>query len=549
MTPGLIVATVLLTGNVQASTAAPAERPRAAVVIVIDQMRADYITRFTPYFTGGLKRLITEGAVFDSASHEHANTETAVGHATLSTGCFPAHHGIVGNDFYDRPHERIVYSVEDTATRLLRTTTATLKRDDSLGASAHYLLRPSIANWVKQADSNNRVFSVSLKDRPAVLMAGQPDRYGTRADGVYWWDRKTGDFVTSTAYAESLPGWVNQFNQSGFKNWWNDSVWNRFGDSSQYILIGADSIALENDGIHTAFPHSFMTERAGRKGYDALFYTPYADQLLIEFARELVRQVKPGTGKGFDLLMISCSAADAVGHSYGPNSQELLDHYLRLDRCLDTLLNTLDSSIGRDHYVVALSSDHGCAELPVAANRVSRKAADSVIFAAVKSISGYVPALDSLVILNGDEIDFIRRPPIPDSLLGAMQTAIADRLRNTPWVEAVFSRAEIMAAGLSASQLAHLAHDCYAQPDRAPDLLVISKPQVYVTNATTGTSHGTPHWYDRHVPLIFWGIGIPTKHIAQRVRTVDMAPTLVELIGLNPPDSADGESLTPQLQN
>lgn len=545
MNPGFCVAAVLLAGSATAAEPPQTDRPRAALIIVVDQMRADYITRFAPYFTGGLKRLITEGVVFDSASHEHANTETAVGHATLSTGCFPMHHGIVGNDFYDRTHDRIVYAVEDTTTRIIRTTTLAVKLEDSLGSSAHYLLRPSVANWLKNAGIANRVYSMSLKDRAAILMAGLSDRGGPHPDGVYWWDRKSGDFVTSTAYADSLPDWVNQFNRSGLKNNWNDSVWTRIGDSAMYNLIGAENVPQENDGIHTTFPHAFMTERANRKAFDALYYTPYADQLLITFARELVKKENLGKGTGFDMIMVSCSAADAVGHSYGPQSQEIFDYYLRLDKYLDTLLNEMDSSIGRNDYIAVLTSDHGCAEMPADSNRVAAKKADSAIYASLRTIQNYTPELDSLTAINGAEIDFHHKPGVTDSLVAVLNTAVANGVRQAPWVESVLSGSEMLTGPEGPAPIEQMAHNCYALPNRVPDLLVVLKPGYIVTSSLTGTTHGSPYWYDRHVPLVFWGSVMQAKHIAARVRTVDMAPTLAELIGISPTDSIDGKSLLP----
>jgi predicted AlkP superfamily pyrophosphatase or phosphodiesterase len=520
--------------------------PRLAVVIVVDQMRGDYVNRFGPYFTGGLRRLISEGAVFDSAAHEHANTETAVGHATLSTGCYPMHHGIVGNDFYDREHDTIVYSVDDTTTRLLRTTTASLKREDSLGASPHYLMYSALGNWLKSAGANNRVFSVSLKDRAAILMAGQATDSATRPDEVFWWDRKTGDFVTSTAYANALPGWVIQFNESPWKESWKDSTWTRIGDTDLYNLIGADNVPQENDGIHTSFPHEFTTERKSRSYFDALYYTPYADQLLIRFARQLVAQEHPGKGKGTDLLMISCSAADAVGHSFGPSSHEVFDHYLRLDKCLDTLFRQLDSAVGKDNYVVALSGDHGCLDMPVGLNRVPWKEFETDVRAAIKNAPGYRPAFDSLVRFNGTDVTFAHTP---QSLAAELASAVRDQLSKKPYVAAVYMRTQIEAADSPETETLGLVRRSANCIRRIPDLTVVLKQYVYLTSSATGTSHGSPYWYDRHVPLVLWGHGINPQHIEGRVRTVDMAPTLAELLGFAPPDSVDGRSLTPVLHH
>lgn len=522
--------------------------PRMGVVIVVDQMRADYVTRFAPFFTGGLKRILTEGAVFDSASHEHANTETAVGHATLSTGCFPMHHGIVGNEFYDRAHDTIVYAVEDTMTRVIRTTSAALKHDDSLGSSAQYLMRPGIGNWFKSS-GRGRLFSVALKDRSAILMAGQTTSDSKKPDGVYWWDRKTGDFVTSTAYAQALPDWINRFNSGQLRDSWRNATWDRFLDSADhkfYDLIGADNVAEENDGIHTTFPHAFLTERPNRKYFDALYPTPFADQLLIRFVRELIANEKVGQVEGQDLLIFSCSAADAVGHAYGPNSHEIFDYYLRLDKYLDTLLQTLDSAVGRDNYIVALSADHGCAELAVGERRLAFKDYTLAVEQAVK-----VAALNSLLdFRSGSLVEFLgsdliirrkRLATIDADSVATFAGSLTRELMGLRYVSVACTDTMIAdSTGGAAEVIRLLRNNAYV--DRLPDITVVLKEEAYLSSAT-GTGHGSPYWYDRHVPLVFWGQGIKPQHWSGRVRTVDMAPTIAELLGISPSDSIDGRSL------
>jgi predicted AlkP superfamily pyrophosphatase or phosphodiesterase len=538
--PAIFIGTLILFGN--PLEARSTDGPRLGVFIVVDQMRGDYPSRFGPYFTGGLHRLLTEGAVFDSASHEHANTETAPGHATLSTGCFPAKHGIVGNEFYDRAHDEIVYSVEDTLTRLLRTTSAELKPGDSIGSSPQYLERTSLGNWMKQA-GNSRVFSVSLKDRAAILMAGQLSDANTTPDGVYWWDRKTGDFVTSTAYAKKLSTWVDDFNRGPDKNVWQDSIWIRLLDSSKlpaYESIGTDSNVLENDGVHTTFPHYFTIERSGRGHFDAVYPTPLADQLLIRFVRELVRREQIGSGKSTDLLMFSCSAADAVGHAYGPHSQELFDYYLRLDRYFDTLFCELDTFVGRDNYVVALSSDHGVLDLPPAEQRISAKQYDHLIDSVAAALDS-TKSTDTTVFILGSDIIFRQS----DRTTGVAIPAFAhmmDLLSRLPYVACAYGPTVSWNECGDNTDIRRLVQSNWHSL-RMPDIMVVLKESLYLTNHKTGTSHGSPWWYDRYVPLVFWGHGIKAQHLSRRVRTVDVAPTMAELLHIVAPDSLDGHSL------
>ncbi len=543
----LFVAAWTATGAVAADSKNQSRPPKLGVVIVIDQMRGDYVTRFTPFFTGGLKRLLTEGAVFDSASHDHANTETAVGHATLSTGCFPKHHGIVGNEFYDREHDTVVNAVKDTTMRLVRTTRAPLKREDSLGSSPHFLMRSAIGNWLKSATPADRVFSVSLKDRAAVLSAGQILSPSDRPNGVYWWDRKTGDFVTSTAYSQSLPDWLNQFNTGPTKDTWKDSVWNRIGDTTLYNLIGVDKVAEENDGRNTTFPHAFSKEDPFASYYQALYATPFADQLLIRFARELILSENVGQGKGTDLLIVSCSAADVVGHAYGPQSQEIFDHYLRLDRCLDTLFRQLDSTVGVDNYVVALSGDHGCQELPSGRNRLSTNDYRYVVGRAIWPTLQW-RSLDDVLYFIGSDLAIKRRnldkTKIPQDWL--IERDLADKLKLDQCVAYLLTAGELVGTDTTGWDIERMAKRG-AFRGREPDVNVILQEHVYLTSSPTGTGHGSPYWYDRHVPLVFWGHGIKPQHLPAPVRTVDMAPTLAELLGITPPDSIDGRSLVKQI--
>ncbi len=547
--PLSILAAVMVAGisSIRADSGSSPKKPRLGVLIVVDQMRGDYPVRFGPYFTGGLHRLLSEGAVLDSASHEHANTETAVGHATLSTGCFPKHHGIVGNDFYDRAHDRVVYSVDDTLTRIVRTTVADLKRVDSLGASAQYLMKPSIGNLLNCGRSG-RVFSVSLKDRAAILMAGQVIDSTNRPTSVYWWDFETGDFVTSTAYTDKLPSWVDDFNRGPNKSIWQDSVWNRLLDNSKlhtYESIGPDSVVLENDGVHLTFPHYFNVERKGSGHYDAVYRTPLADQLLIQFAREMVRREKIGAGETTDLLLLSCSAADAVGHAYGPHSQEILDYYLRLDRYLDTLLCELDTLVGRGNYVVALSSDHGVLDLPPAEHRISKNDYKSAIFGA---FSDTVPLTkhDSMVLLMGSDIILLRTAREANAPNLQLTDSILKILDALPYIDrSVYLRFNGPDFRGLFPNMRLEATNCY--PSRMPHFMVIFKDSLYLTNSETGTSHGSPWWYDRHVPIVFWGPGIKAQHYRDRVRTVDVAPTMADLLGIEIPDSLDGHSLVDEI--
>jgi len=327
------------------------QRPRLAVVIVVDQMRADYLTRFASLYTGGLARLARSGTVFTNAYHNHAATETAVGHATISTGCYPARHGIVGNSWYDQELRKPVTAVGDSGCPVVG-------GSGKGGASPHNLLRTTVGDWLKTFSPQSKVYSVALKDRSAILMGGR------HPNGAYWYDRTTGDYVTSTYYEDTLSSTVRAFDDQRLIDSFRTQGWRHLLPDTAYSLSHADSFVAESDGNHITFPHLFDSSVQPKEYYAAFYSTPFADQLTLKLAEKIANEFQLGRDSIPDLLWISCSAADAIGHIYGPDSQEAQDYYLRLDRYLDTFFTALDSAIGPDMYVVVLTADHGAMTMP-----------------------------------------------------------------------------------------------------------------------------------------------------------------------------------------
>lgn len=511
--------------------------PPLAVVVVVDQMRADYLTRFAPMYTGGLARLMRTGTVYTRAYHDHSATETAVGHATISTGCYPSHHGIVGNSWYDQEQHKMVASVGDS-------TCPVVGGSGKGGASPHNLLRPALGDWLKATSPQSKVYSLALKDRAAILMGGE------HPDGAFWYDRSTGDYVTSKYYSGTLPTVVMDFDKARWPDSFRPQGWQQLFPNSAYVASHADSFAAENDGIHVAFPHLFDS-LAQPKDYYAEFYgTPFADELTLKLAEAITRQEALGRDSFPDLLWISCSAADAIGHAFGPNSQEMEDYYLRLDRYLDTFFTALDSSVGSDNYLVVLTGDHGAMTMPedlamrgIKGGRIALDSAVKWTMTAGDSAAANlhlsrnpIARCDYEIYLDYSES---RAHGIDDTVL---QNVVASYVRRLPDIAVAYTSHELAHDSASSQPYFDLFENAFS-PVRRPDIYFAYLENYLVESDPHGTSHGTPYDYDRHVPLVMAGPGVARGTISRTVYTVDIAPTIAALLGVIAPDSVDGRPL------
>lgn len=538
----LLLGSTRISGAEQSAT--NLHRPRLAVVIVIDQMRYDYLTRFAGVFSGGFKRLLDQGMVFTNAQHDHALTETGVGHATISTGCYPSHHGIVSNQWWDRATRKSYYCVEDSAAGIL-------DQPDSDGRSPARLLRPGLTDWLKRASPQSKVFSVAMKDRSAILMGA------VGPNAAYWYSTKSGRFVTSIRYIPVYPQWADLFNNAQqIDKHYADGIWSKSQPEETYFLAREDSFPAEYDGIHVTFPHNFAPSigEPHTKLYEEFCYTPFIDQLTLAFARNLASSERLGVDSIPDLLWISCSAADYVGHRYGPLSQEELDYYLRVDGYLDKFFTFLDSTVGTNQYAVALTSDHGVLPMPeelqrrgIPAGRIN----SDTLTAAIEGVGAAVASelgLKGNVIANCDEGIFLNytEAEAKDISKSQLRDIVADKVRHLSSIADVYTADELEASGGNPRPYLDQYRKNY-NPDRSPDLMLRYREFWIISNAPHGTSHGTCYSYDTHVPLIFWGAGIMAGRQGQKVATVDIAPTMAELLGVTPPTNIDGRSLAPLL--
>jgi hypothetical protein len=502
-------------------------RPKLVVVIVIDQFRGDYLERYRDQFgEGGFRLLLDHGANFTDCNYDYANTRTAPGHATLFTGAYSDGHGIAANEWWDPKKKKMVTSVEDDDTKLVGISADLTK--DKPGASPHNLLADTLGDELKLAtQGKSRVFGVSLKDRAAILPGG------FAADAAYWIEPKSGSWITSTYYRPDLPKWAQDFNTANraVKYW--DRDWKN-----------------TNGDVMRSTAH-----RKGRDGGDAGFYevigsTAFANEYELEFAKELVVYENLGAGKGTDLLVISLSPNDILGHQVGPDSPEMAAMALALDRELADFFNFIGHQVGLADTWIALSADHGISVLPDAGKKLRIPAANLDAHKLEAQINDALTAKFS----PGHAANYIKLD-YPDAWLD--QDAFAAAHVKEHDAEAATGEA-MKQAGLrdyfTKSQLAE-----GEVPDTAlgkkflhsytPEggWYVMGVPEMYTVGSTRGTDHASPYTYDTHVPLAFYGLPFRAGTYRTHAEPVDLAVTLASLLGINAPTHAVGRVLTEAL--
>ena len=498
-------------------------RPKLVVIIVIDQFRADYLERYYDQFgESGFRTFLDHGAWFTNCNYQYANTRTAPGHATLLTGTYSVGHGIGANEWWDPATKRMVTSVQDERTEIIGIA------GKSVGASPRNLLTDTLGDELKLATHGKaRVFGVSLKDRAAVLPAGYA------GNGAYWIDPKSGAWVSSTYYRADVPEWVREFNASHRAS----KYWNReWKDADEKPLFNT-------------------TPRKSKDGTDAGFYevigsTPFANDYELEFARELVVYEKLGAGEATDLLTVSLSANDILGHRLGPDTPEMKAMALALDRQLAEFFNFLGHQVGLANVWMALSADHGVAPLPAYASSLHLPAASLGDQRLVERINAAVATRFGVSAKS----QFVRNLDYPLAFLD--QSAFPSRVNEEEAERAVgeamkqvglrgyYTRFQLAHADVPDTELGHKYANSYT-PNGG--WYVLGVPSPFTIGGTAGTDHATPYSYDTHVPLAFYGIPFQAGVYRTPSEPVDLAPTLASLLGINPPAAATGHVLTEAL--
>ena len=523
-------------------TGASADQPALVVLISVDQMRYDFFERFGHQFEGGLKRLWEEGAVYNDAHHLHAPTHTAPGHATLSTGCFPAHHGIVANSYHDEQTGASKYCVVDNAAEIIG-----VDNDGRLEGRSPKLLRTStLGDWIKSANKQSKVFAVAKKDRSSVLMGGK------KADRAFWIDGLTTEVVSSDYYGKSMPIWADTL--SGATLFATDLArgWHKKRNAAAYAGTRADDFAAEAGSFLPTFPHTLERMRPGMperiKNNIMFTFTPMAEDFVLSLAEMLVEVEDLGGDDHTDLLLVGCSAADAIGHHFGPLSQEAHDYYLWLDGYLDRFFKFLDTRIGRDNYWVVLSADHGVLPLPEALTQQGIDAG-RVLFSDFLALVDAVEtrleeelgleeplfsAVSGGIFLNYTEAESKGIPPIE------LRQKVANALKNLEIIADAYTTDELK-GDTDRPYIQHYRNSY--DPQITPDIVVRLK-ENHLVHGPTGTSHGSPYRYDTHVPIIFLGEPFQAGTYSRSVTTADVAPTIAAKLGIRVNDRVDGKVLT-----
>jgi predicted AlkP superfamily pyrophosphatase or phosphodiesterase len=498
------------------SSSAYNARPKLVVIVVIDQFRGDYLERYRDQWgEGGFRLLLDRGADFTDCNYNYANTRTAPGHATLLTGAYTNGHGIMANEWWDPQKKAMVAAADDDQTKLVGLA------GDVPGASPHNLLADTLGDELKLAtQGKSRVFAISLKDRASVLPGG------FSADGAYWIDRATGAWITSTYYRTELPKWVQDFNNNKRGDKYLNQEWK---DSNGNVL-------------RTTKP----AEGKAGNFYDLVGSTPLANDYEFEFARELITYEKLGSGPATDLLIVSLSANDILGHKVGPDSAEMQAMAMAMDRQLAGFFEYLGHQIGLANIWIALSADHGIAPLPKVATMLRvpgsnlpidkiRSQINSGLSAKLSHPGEYVKQLDYPVAwLNQDAFAAVKANE------QEAEHAVGEALKQAG-LRGYYTRSQLERGDAPNTELGLKYLHSYSP---LGGWYVLGIPTPFTIGFSGGTDHATPYTYDTHVPLAFYGLPFQPGTYRTHTEPVDMVATLASLLGVNAPTHAVGRVLT-----
>lgn len=510
------------------------ERPKLVVGIVIDQMRWDYLYRYYNLYAedGGFKRLISQGFSCDNTMIPYIPTLTACGHTSIFTGSIPAIDGITGNDWWDYDLSKLVYCSEDDSVKTIGSNTNAGKM------SPRNLMVTTIGDELRLATNfHNKVIGIALKDRAAILPAGHS------ANAAYWYDDKTGDWITSSYYMNELPQWVKDLNAKKMVDSYFAQNWNTLYPIDKYIQSTPDEEPYEYRPFGAkAFPYN-LQQFVG-KNYGILPVTPYGNTFTFDMARAAISGEKLGSGSNTDLLTISMSTPDYIGHSFGPNSVEAEDDFLRLDKDLGAFLDFLDKQIGKGQYLVFLTADHGAAHVPAflkehkipAGSVDQQKISDqlnSLLKDKFKTDNLVIGILNYQVYLDRNAITFSHHLNKED-----VYNTIIDFLLRQPGISRAFALDNLSQATISNSIKNKIANGYL--PSRSGDIQIITKPQWIADFMNAGTTHGVWNPYDSHIPLLWYGWNVQPGKTNREVYMTDIAPTIAAMLHIQMPSGSVG---------
>jgi predicted AlkP superfamily pyrophosphatase or phosphodiesterase len=549
------------------------KRPRLAIVISIDQFRADLLTRNVDLFlparngkkVGGFRYLMHNGSWYVNAHHSHFPTFTGPGHSVLLTGSTPSFNGIIANEWFDRALNGVRYCVEDESVQVV----GKVEGSRAKPMSARNLLVTTIGDELKMATNRQaKVVSLALKDRAAILMTGH------NSDSCVWFDEYTGRWISSTAYAKKgeLPAWAKEINARGIPDAHLGKEWNSSLSAEALKRALPPNIKPENDPYELGlkFPHR-ISPKKGRVGYRGFALTPYGNEFVFETAKAAVKSEKLGQRAGIpDLLTINLSTNDYAGHAFGPYSPEVLDVTVQTDRQLAEFLNFVEENVpgGLNETVVVITADHGVVpiveqlrDLDVGAGRVTDSEIEKVIeLSLVQAFGGQywvggtqqIPPkgayVEPYITLNEDNIREALQTGKAKSR-EEIENVVAHAVSGIKGIYACYTRSQLLQGRVPQTPVVQQVTRGF-HPRISGDIVVVSDPMFYTDPGTPGpysTSHGTPYSYDTHVPILLSGFKIRAGVWSQRVSTIDIASTLSLLLGIEFPSGNEGNPLTSAL--
>jgi hypothetical protein len=518
----VVALTATLCAPLRSRASAYNGHPKLIVVIVIDQFRGDYLERYRDQFgDAGFRLLLDHGAYFPNCNYDYANTRTAPGHSTLFTGAYSNGHGIAANEWWDPKKKKMVTSVEDDDTKFVGLP------DAKAGASPHNLMADTLGDELKLATQGKaRVFGVSLKDRGAVIPAG------FAGDAAYWIDPKSGVWITSTYYRNDLPRWVQDFNSNRPAKYW-DREWK----NSRGELLASTAHRKAKDGSEAGF-------------YEVVGGTTFGNQYELEFAKELVVYENVGRGPATDLLAISLSPNDILGHRVGPDSPEMAQMALDLDHELADFFNFLGHQVGLADVWIALSADHGVSSLPDAVKKLHIPSAN----VGASKVEEQINAAITAKFFPGHPAPYVKLDyPLAwldqDAFIAAhvherdAEVAVGEAMKQGG-LRDYYTKSQLAAGEAPNTPLGRKYLNSYSPHG---SWFVMGVPEIYTVGPGGGTDHTSPYNYDTHVPLALYGLPFQAGTYRTDVETIDLAPTLASLLGINAPTHSVGRVLTEAL--
>jgi predicted AlkP superfamily pyrophosphatase or phosphodiesterase len=528
------------------------ETPKLVLQITIDQLRGDMPIRFKDRFgKGGFRYLMDKGISYTNAHYQHSTTFTAVGHATLATGGSAAQHGLAGNDWHDTKTGERVYCVEDPRHPFIgKEVTAKTKHK---GTSPRNLTSSTIGDeLIIASGGKSRVFSVSIKDRGAILPGGQLGK-------ALWYSSGSGKFVTSTYYYKEYPKWVAAWNKTDYAGKYKKVTWTLKEPRSNYIFGDLDDRPGEKGYKHlkATFPHDLGNAKKDKDFYKALRFTPMGDEVTLAFAKELIKQESLGQGKVTDMLAISFSATDYLGHAYGPNSLEYEDNLIRMDATLADLFSYIDKTIGLDKTLIVLSSDHGIDQVPETitegfymtrsgegAGRHNPKTFMLRVNAALQerynTKEPFVSAFwNPSLYLNLETVKKLNLN------LSDVEVALREEILKVPGFSYAVTRTDLLSGKVTNDSILNKVQNAF-HPTRSGNVLVVQKAGWYLYPKVNlfAAMHGSPYSYDTYVPIMFAGPNIKQMTVNRLVAPRDIAATVTNYLGIKPPSGSVGNVLT-----